>query len=537
MQKRKKIIGLLLMSCALAFTLSATACSDGKDGIDGVNGTDGKSAYQIWLDNGYTGTEADFLEWLKGEDGTDGKDGTNGNNGIDGVNGTNGVDGKDGANGTNGVDGRSAYQIWLDNGNTGNETDFLEWLKGADGKDGTNGIDGVNGSDGKDGTDGKDGINGKSAYQIWLDNGNTGSETDFLEWLKGEDGTNGTNGKDGVNGTNGKDGTNGLSAYEIFIKYNPDYPNNEEQWIEDLVNGKLVRYTVTFKAYGQEDIILKTQYNVNKLTDIPQVPTLAGNVGAWDYNDFENITQDITVNAVYETQGLMYSLVGDSYSVTGFENETAEVVFIPQTYNGKNVTSIGEFAFFECSSLKNVQISENVTSIGQFAFAESGLTNIIIPDSVISISQRAFQNCRSLTSVRLSNNLTCISEYMFFVCSSLTSITIPNNVTSIGQCAFAECSRLTSIEIPKSVTLIGNKAFSDTWNTLMVVYYKGSAEDWAAITIGSDNTKLTSATLYYYSETEPAFNSDGTAYNGNYWHYDTDGVTPIIWTVKQDEEN
>ena len=39
----------------------------GKDGVDGINGQDGKSAYQIWLDNGYTGTEADFLAWLQGD--------------------------------------------------------------------------------------------------------------------------------------------------------------------------------------------------------------------------------------------------------------------------------------------------------------------------------------------------------------------------------------------------------------------------------------------------------------------------------------
>ena len=43
----------------------------------------------------------------------------------------------------------------------------------------------------------------------------------------------------------------------------------------------------------------------------------------------------------------------------------------------------------------------------------------------------------------------------------------------------------------------------------------------------SDN--LTSVTRYYYSETEPALNAEGTAYNGNYWHYDTDGITPVIW--------
>ena len=91
--------------------------------------------------------------------------------------------GTQGKYGANGVDGKSAYQIWLDAGNTGTQTDFLDWLKGADGK---------NGSDGKDGVAGAD---GKNAYQVWLDAGNTGTQTDFLDWIRnpGESGTGGGN--------------------------------------------------------------------------------------------------------------------------------------------------------------------------------------------------------------------------------------------------------------------------------------------------------------------------------------------------------
>lgn len=61
------------------------------------------------------------------------------------------------------------------------------------------------------------------------------------------------------------------------------------------------------------------------------------------------------------------------------------------------------------------------------------------------------------------------------------------------------------------------------------MYYKGTAAKWAKISIKHGNSYLTDATRYYYSETAPALNEDGTAYDGNYWHYDTDGVTPVIW--------
>ena len=74
------------------------------------------------------------------------------------------------------------------------------YFKGDKGDTGEPGQDGTNGIDGQDGAD------GKSAYQIWLDEGNVGTEQDFLDSLRGEDGINGKDGKDGKDGVNGQDG-------------------------------------------------------------------------------------------------------------------------------------------------------------------------------------------------------------------------------------------------------------------------------------------------------------------------------------------
>ena len=103
-------------------------------------GADGKSAFEIAVENGFVGTEAEWLESLKGKDGTDGQPSKNG------ADGTNGQDGKDG------IDGKSAYEIAIANGFFGTESEWLESLKGSDGKDGTDG------QPGKDGVDGKDGV-------------------------------------------------------------------------------------------------------------------------------------------------------------------------------------------------------------------------------------------------------------------------------------------------------------------------------------------------------------------------------------------
>ena len=107
MKRKSKIFLTLVMSAVMALgVVGFAACSSGE------NGKNGKSAYEIAVEHGFNGTEAEWLESLKGTNGTNGtngKDGKDGENGVDGKNGTNGTDGKDGKNGTAGKDGSA----WL----------------------------------------------------------------------------------------------------------------------------------------------------------------------------------------------------------------------------------------------------------------------------------------------------------------------------------------------------------------------------------------------------------------------------------------
>ena len=93
--------------------------------------------------------------------------------------------------GEGGADGLSAYQVWLQLGNDGTEQDFISSLRGA------TGATGANGSDGKDGLDGSD---GKSAYELWLEIGNEGTIHNFFDSLKGADGSDGKDGLRGIQG-------------------------------------------------------------------------------------------------------------------------------------------------------------------------------------------------------------------------------------------------------------------------------------------------------------------------------------------------
>ncbi len=125
------------------------------------------------------------------------------------------------------------------------------------------------------------------------------------------------------------------------------------------------------------------------------------------------------------------------------------------------VTSIGSYAFWNCTSLTSVTIPDSVTSIGYDAFRDcTSLTSVTIPDSVTSIDRGAFSDCASLTSITIPDSVTSIEDGAFNNCKSLASITIPDGVTSIGDSAFWDCISLTSITIPDSVTSIGSNAFS-----------------------------------------------------------------------------
>ena len=135
-----------------------------------------------------------------------------------------------------------------------------------------------------------------------------------------------------------------------------------------------------------------------------------------------------------------------------------------------SVISIGGSTFSGCTSLAEIVIPDSVTSIGGYAFSYcTSLTEIVIPDSVTTIGKSAFSGCTSLSKVDLPKKLTTIEAYTFSGCSSLESIVIPEGVTAIGtwleyektyySSSFSGCKSLKEIIIPDSVTAIGDSAF------------------------------------------------------------------------------
>ena len=175
---------------------------------------------------------------------------------------------------------------------------------------------------------------------------------------------------------------------------------------------------------------------------------------------FAKIDSAITASAAKTWNDYEYEVLDDGTVEISKYTGSDEEVTIPSTIDGKKVTSIGEDAFYWCTSL----------------------TSVTIPNSVTSIGAWAFESCESLESVTIPNSVTSIGRSAFCYCTSLTSVTIPNSVTSIGAWAFWECTGLTSVTIPNSVTSIGYWAFGydshmNIINGFTIYGYKGSAAE------------------------------------------------------------
>ena len=259
------------------------------------------------------------------------------------------------------------------------------------------------------------------------------------------------------------------------------------------------------------------------------IPNSVTSIGSSAFENCSGLTS-ITVesgNAKYHSSGNCLIETESKTLILGCKNSV-----IP--CDG-SVTSIGHYAFDNCSSLTSVTIPDSVTSIGYGAFRGcSSLTSVTIPNSVTSIGSAAFRGCSSLQDITLPfigekadvtqstvyplgyifgtspytggtgtpqayyhvngstgygttyyipNSLRSVTVTggnilvgAFEYCSGLTSITIGNGVTSIGVGAFYNCSGLTSVTIPNSVTSIGGSAFSGCSGLTSITVESGNAK-------------------------------------------------------------
>lgn len=206
--------------------------------------------------------------------------------------------GLQGPKGDNGIDGKSAYDLWISAGNTGTVQTFLNSLKGAKGDTGAQGPQGIRGLTGDRGEDGQNGIDGKSAYQLWLDAGNTGTLQNFLDSLKGPKGDTGDAGT----------GTGGSVPSNVIL-------------FEDWVSGETVTIDGATPAdtTAPNDVTNLTYTNVTQ-TGLRLTWTASSSSDVASYRIFEGATQigSATVNQL-DITGLTANTT-HTYTVKAVDN-------------------------------------------------------------------------------------------------------------------------------------------------------------------------------------------------------------------------
>ena len=415
---KRKVLAVLLGALFALSLAGVAACGESEAG---------KSAYEIAVEHGFEGTEAEWLESLKGKDGADGAPG------ADGLSVTEAL-----------INSKGELMIVFSNGKTVN-------LGVVTGTDGTQGEKGDPGQDGEDGL---------SAYEIykkyyeyagtekeWLDdliNGRLGTGSPVqpsgqFEFTLARDGTHYI--LSGIGTVTDEDIVipstyNGLPVMEIGNSAFSEY-----QFIRS------VTFPITLELIGPGAFS-----NCSSLASI-EIPE---GVTEIYQNAFSGCTRLETVTLSTSLKRIEVNVFSGCSSLTSIK--------IPE-----GVTEIHQNAFSGCTKLETVILPETLESIGISAFAEC--EKLYEQDSGLAYAGNWLVGAKeNIISVNVREGTQHIADGIFIENSNLSSVSLPSTLKTIGSFAFFCCSFLTSIEIPEEVTEIGEQAFDHCFNIKKVVF-------------------------------------------------------------------
>ena len=352
----------------------------------------------------------------------------------------------------------------------------------------------------------------------------TSSELEFWGWYTSED-------------FNAESKISQITAAENITLYARFYHKNDNGIVYRL-NGD--EFAVEKYEGTETEVVIPDTYSGAKVTSvsvsafsgcnavksivIPDSVTSIG-VGAFTgCSSLEKITLPF-VGTTSTAAGIPQQLFGYVFGTVQYDNSTRITqytvsgpdgsmryyrYYLPNSLRQVTITSydIPNYAFYNCSMIKEISFGSGVKAIGESAFAYSGLLQAEIPDTITSLGRmEAFAYCRSLTKVVIGKGITEIPWSTFSNCTALSDITLSENVTEIGRSAFYNCANLKTIVIPSGITDIGDSAFERCGSLSAIYFGGGSLSDWDKINIANHNDELNSATVYCYSEIAPT--SDG----------------------------
>ncbi len=385
----------------------------------------GKSAYEIAVDNGFIGSEAEWLASLEGAQGEKGEKGDKGDTGEKGDTGDRGLTG---------------------------------W-EGEDGKDGIDGIDGKNGIDGTNVVGSY--VDERSHLILELSDG-TVVDAGYIGLDKGDMGKEPTLSEDKIC----------LAPKDIYmLDTNLDHPvwsSSDPNVVRVGSNGLILginegKATVTAtsvdgKTASCEITVLQLEYYLNSeggavITSyggglsVVEIPEKLGGKPVTEIDEWAFF--DSAVEKV---------VLPDSVKTIGY-GAFSTCNYLKEIDLGTGLESIGTSAFSDCYSLTAVELPESLTHLGNAAFFGcTSLGSIVIPSGVTTVQNATFNECRSLSEV-VMGNVEFINDFAFFACTSLEHVSLPESLLMIGESAFSGCEKLASVSFGNPDTVYGKNAF------------------------------------------------------------------------------
>ena len=296
---------------------------------------------------------------------------------------------------------------------------------------------------------------------------------------------------------------------------------------------------------------------------------------------------DETVIPATGSVGLAYSVNGSECTITGIGECSDLEIIIPSYIEGYKVTSIGDEAFADCSTISSITLSPTVTHIGFRAFKNCyGLTSFRFPETLYSTGKQIFYECTNLstiyfdspylsysegdtvlntpyiTDIVFGEHVTYVRNYLCYGCSNLKNVMFHENIHGVGNYCFYNCTGIEEIDFPDSFSSFGWYGFYQSGLRKIIVppavtSIENSFRDChnleyiilpTSVTaiLGQAFLSCSHFTTYYmgsptdfqYISIDPSSSlvSDEVYYYsesqpseaGKWWHYDADGK-PLIW--------
>ena len=188
----------------------------------------------------------------------------------------------------------------------------------------------------------------------------------------------------------------------------------------------------------------------------------------------------------------------DTAEIIGCETTSTELT-VPEEIDGYTVSSIGDYGFAKCSTLKSITIPKNIKTIGKYAFDGcTGLINATIPTTVSSVGDYAFNNCTGLKNVTISEGVESIGKGCFYNCTSLAEAVVPDTAKYVGAYAFYNCTSMVNATIGTTTESIGEYTFynCEKLETVVIGYSVKSIGNYAFYNCGLSKVTIPSSTKY-----------------------------------------